>query len=67
MTDTNQLDAILAPLKKLSLGEQLKFWRKFRAIHRRRVANTEAPLCPAVFKAVDEHIESLKLHIAKGV
>ena len=63
MSETTQLDAILAPVKLMAPAEQLKFWRTFRAVHRRRVAKTEATLCPELFRAVDEQIEKLRLHL----
>lgn len=66
MSETNQLDAILAPVKQMAPVEQLKFWRSFRAIHRRRVSKTEAVLCPELFRAVDEQIEKLRQHLAQG-
>ena len=64
--ETNQLDQILAPIKAMDLPNQLAFWRRFRAIHRRRIAKTEAPLCPDVLKAVDAVILQLKQDIATG-
>lgn len=67
MTDSNQLSTVLAPVKALPAVEQLKFWRSFRAIHRRRISKTEAALCPELLKAVDETIENLKLSLARGV
>lgn len=66
MTANTQLDAILAPVKDMNPVEQLKFWRSFRVIHRRRVAKTEAALCPELFRAVDEQIENLRLHLSQG-
>jgi hypothetical protein len=61
------LDDLLAPVKALPAVEQLTFWRKFRAIHRRRIAKTEAALCPELLKAVDDTIENLRQHLAQGV
>ena len=66
MSEANQLDAILAPVKRMAPVEQLKFWRNFRAIHRRRIAKTEAALCPELLKAVDELIENLRHQLAQG-
>jgi len=66
MSETNQLDAILAPVKNMSPVEQLRFWRSFRAIHRRRIAKTEAALCPELLKAVDGLIENLRVQLAQG-
>ena len=67
MKTQDTLDTILAPVKAMPPAEQLSFWRKFRATHRRRVAKTEAALCPDVFKAVDAQIEILKQRLARGV
>lgn len=67
MKQPNQLDAILAPVKAMPPIEQLKFWRQFRTIHRRRISKTEAALCPELLKAVDDTIENLKLSLAQGV
>lgn len=67
MKKRNALDAILAPVKALPEVEQLKFWRKFRSIHRQRIAKTEAALCPDVLAAVDKVIEDLRLRVATGV
>lgn len=66
MSETSQLDAILAPVKAMSPIEQLKFWRSFRVVHRRRIARTEAALCPELLKAVDELIENLRAQLAQG-
>lgn len=67
MTDSNQLSTVLAPVAAMPPIEQLKFWRAFRAIHRRRISKTEAALCPELLKAVDETIENLKLSVMRGV
>lgn len=61
------LDDLLAPVKALPAVEQLTFWRKFRAIHRRRIAKTEAALCPEVLAAVDATIKNLQHRLAQGV
>ena len=66
MSENSQLDAILAPVKLMAPVEQLKFWRSFRAVHRRHVAKTEAQLCSELFKAVDEQIENLRQYLAQG-
>lgn len=66
MKKSKQLDAILAPVKSMTTVEQLKFWRSFRSIHRRRVAKTEATLCPEIFQAVDEQIKTLQSSLAQG-
>lgn len=62
-SENNQLDAMLAPVKAMLPVDQLKFWRSFRAIHRRRIGKTEAALCPDLLRAVDEHIANLKLSL----
>lgn len=67
MKKGNQLDAILAPVKAMPPIEQLKFWRKFRVVHRRRIAKTEAALCPELLNAVDDTIKNLQQRIAQGV
>lgn len=67
MKEEKQLDDLLAPVKAMPPVEQLKFWRKFRVIHRRRIAKTEAALCPDVLTAVDDTIKNLQRHIAQGV
>jgi hypothetical protein len=67
MNKENALDAMLAPVKAMPPGEQLKFWRRFRTIHRQRIAKTEAALCPDVLGAVDKVIEDLRMQVATGV
>lgn len=61
----NQLKALLAPLGRMQPAEQLNFWRRFRAVHRKRIATTEAQLCPALLSAVDAQIAALKLQLTK--
>jgi hypothetical protein len=63
----NELDALLAPVKAMPPVQQLDFWRKFLAVHKRRVRNTEAQLCPEVLHVVEEHVAKLKAAIAQGV
>lgn len=56
----NTLDAIMAPIKAMPPREQLAFWRRFRIVHRRRVARGEAMLCPEILRSVDDIIATLK-------
>lgn len=67
MTEKNALDTLLDPVRALPTVEQLKFWQKFRTIHRQRIAKTEAALCPDVLGAVDKVIEDLRMRVATGV
>ena len=67
MKKEKQLDTLLAPIKALPATEQLTFWRKFRTVHRQRIAKTEAALCPDVLAAVDDTIKSLQHRLAQGV
>lgn len=57
---SNTLDAIMAPIKAMPPREQLAFWRRFRIVHRRRVARGEAMLCPEILRSVDDIIATLK-------
>lgn len=54
------LDAIMAPIKAMPPREQLAFWRRFRIVHRRRIARGEAMLCPDILRSVDDIIATLK-------
>ena len=67
MTNKTQIDTMLAPIKAMPTEQQLKFWRTFRVTHRRRIANTEAALCPELLQAVDELITTLRMQLAQGV
>jgi hypothetical protein len=62
----NMLDALLAPVKTMDTVDQLAFWRRFRAVHRGRIAKTEAELCPELLAAVDDHIVKLTQLVASG-
>lgn len=57
---SNTLDAIMAPIKAMPPREQLAFWRRFRIVHRRRIARGEAMLCPEILRSVDDIIATLK-------
>lgn len=66
---TDQDDPIaglLSFLKGRTPLEQLKFWRSFKATHTRRIAHTEAQLCPELLRAVDNQINELKRLVAQG-
>lgn len=66
MTTDATFDLILAPVRAMSLPDQLTFWRKFRATHRRRIAKTEAQLCPEFMKSVDTLIDNIRQRLTQG-
>lgn len=57
---------LLAFLEGRTAMEQLRFWRSFKTTHTRRIARTEAQLCPELLRAVDEQIKNLKHLMAQG-
>jgi hypothetical protein len=46
-----------------SVAEQIHFWELFRTTHREKIRRTEAPLCPDLLAAVDNHIQRLKKEV----
>lgn len=54
------LEGLGAFLNGQTYKKQLEFWEAFRARHKARIARTEAPLVPAMLKAVDERIILLR-------
>lgn len=55
-----ELGQLFEFLKDCTAAQQIEFWTEFLKVHRRRIANTEAELSPALLRGVEEHITYLK-------
>lgn len=54
------LDGLVPFLASLPTADQLCFWTGFRKVHRARIAETRAELCPELLAEVDAVIARLK-------
>lgn len=66
ISQQDPISGLLAFLEGRTALEQLRFWRNFKTTHTRRIARTEAQLCPELLRAVDAQIENLKRLMAQG-